>query len=285
MLRAMARCFQLSGFALVSSIALVAGCARPSGEVAGSAAPPAAVTADDALVQYSLVAALAAGEYDGGIPLGELLREGDFGVGTFSRLDGELIVLDGKVYQALADQTIRAAPPTETSPFAAVKFFSADGRIEDLSASSLSDLDDQLDRRLPRRNFPCAIRIDEMFTALTLRSVPAQNRPYEQLVDVVKHQVSWHTENVRGTLIGLRCPSWIGTLNVAGYHWHFVSDDRQTGGHVLDCAFGAATLQYDECTSLLIRLPQTRAFEEFDSARIKDSDIDQIERQRESLAK
>ncbi len=271
---------QLPVCALATSVALVAGCGRPAADIAESESSPTVVSADDALVQYSLVAALAAGNYGSGIPLAELVNEGDFGVGTFSRLDGEMIVLDGKVYQALADQTIREAPPTETSPFAAVKFFRADGRLEDLSVASLTDLDDQLDRRLPRRNSPYAIRVDGQFAKLTLRSVPAQKPPYEPLVDVVKHQVTWQKENVRGTLIGLRCPNWIGTLNVAGYHWHFLSDDRQTGGHVLDCSCDKATLQYDECTSLLIRLPQTREFDAFDPGQIKGSDIDQIERQR-----
>jgi len=270
----------LPGFALATSVALIVGCARPASDVAGDESSPTAVSADDALVQYSLVAALAAGDYDGGISLGELVREGDFGVGTFSRLDGEMIVLDGKVYQALADQTIRAAPPTDTSPFAAVKFFRADGRLVDLSAASLTDLDDQLDHLLPRRNSPYAIRVDGQFARLTLRSVPAQKPPYEPLVDVVKHQATWHTEHVRGTLIGLRCPNWIGTLNVAGYHWHFLSDDRKVGGHVLDCAFNSALLRYDECTSLVIRLPQTREFDAFDADTVKGSDIDQIERQR-----
>ena len=38
-----------------------------------------------------------------------------------------------------------------------------------------------------------------------------------------------------GTLVGVRCPSWVGGLNVPGYHWHFLSEDRTVGGHVLDC--------------------------------------------------
>jgi len=259
--------------------ALAAGCER-STRVAESESLPTAASQNDALVQYSLVAALAAGDYDGGISLGELVRDGNFGVGTFSRLDGEMIVLDGKVYQALADRTIREASATEQSPFAAVKLFHVDGQIDNLGASSLTDLDERLDHLLPHRNLPYAIRIDGLFTNLELRSVPAQQPPYQPLVDVVKHQVTWQTKDIRGTLIGLRCPNWVGTLNVAGYHWHFLSDDRKVGGHVLACSFDEAVLRYDECTSLVIRLPQTRQFDAFDSGGIKGSDIDQIERQR-----
>ena len=260
---------------------LVVGCApSPTRPPESKHATPAEVTVDDALVQFSLVAALAAGDYVGGVPLRDVLTGGDFGVGTFSRLDGEMIVLDGKIYQALADGTIREADLDGTTPFAAVTFFNEDGRIENFAAASLDDLDEQLDRKLQRRNVPYAIRIDGQFTELTLRSVPAQVPPYRPLVEAVKQQVTWQDRNVRGTLVGLRCPAWIGTLNVAGYHWHFLSDDRKVGGHVLACDFKSGSLRYDECTSLVIHLPQSKEFEAFDSDEIRKQDIDQIERQR-----
>jgi acetolactate decarboxylase len=39
--------------------------------------------------------ALLAGVYDGNVTIRELLRHGDFGLGTFNALDGEMLVLDG----------------------------------------------------------------------------------------------------------------------------------------------------------------------------------------------
>jgi acetolactate decarboxylase len=235
---------------------------------------------NDALVQFSLLSALAADDYDGTATLGEVLQAGDFGVGTFDRLDGEMIVLDGRLYQALANGTIRSPSLTETTPFAAVKIFAPDGHIAALSAASLDDLDHQLDAKLPNRNTPCAIRIDGNLRALTLRSVPAQTPPYRPLVDVVKHQTTFQHDNVRGTLLGIRCPRWMGTLNVAGYHWHFLSDDRKIGGHVLGCEFSNGKLEFDECTSVLIRLPSNDKFQEFDETLVTQDDVDQIERQR-----
>jgi acetolactate decarboxylase len=234
----------------------------------------------DSLVQFSLIAALADGDYSEGAPLREVLAGGDFGIGTFDRLDGEMIVLDGQMYQVLADRTVRPARLEGSTPFAAVTFFTEDGRLENLAAATLEDLDRQLDRQLPRRNAPYALRIDGEFSALTLRSVPAQSPPFQPLVDVVKHQTTWHERNVRGTLVGLRCPAWIGTLNVSGYHWHFLSDDRKIGGHVLACDFAEGTLRYDECTSILIHVPTSSRFDHFDSESIQDDDIHKIERQR-----
>lgn len=39
------------------------------------------------------------GVYDGEIEVGQLVQEGDLGIGTFEALDGEMVVLDGRVYQ------------------------------------------------------------------------------------------------------------------------------------------------------------------------------------------
>lgn len=135
--------------------ALVVGCApSPKRAPSSTNGPPAEVTLDDALVQFSLVSALAAGDYVGDTPLRNVLTGGDFGVGTFSRLDGEMIVLDGQMYQALANGTTRTPYLNGTTPFAAVTFFNEDGRIENLAAATLDDLDEQLDRKLPRCNAP-----------------------------------------------------------------------------------------------------------------------------------
>jgi acetolactate decarboxylase len=265
---------------------LVLGCSpAPTIAPATSDAKPAQAAADDALVQFSLLAALAADDYVGGAPLRNVLAAGDFGVGTFNRLDGEMIVLDGQIYQALADGTVRAADLDGTTPFAAVTFFNEDGRIENVVAATLDDLDRQLDRQLPRRNSPYALRITGEFAALTLRSVPAQSPPFEPLVQVVKHQVTWQHRNLRGTLVGLRCPAWMGTLNVSGYHWHFLSDDHKIGGHVLACEFERGLVRYDECTSVVIHIPQSTEFDEFDAREVSEQDVDQIERQRTNSAR
>ena len=264
---------------VATSIALGCAPAHTDTPAADDAHQAAAIEAD-ALTQFSLLSALAADDYTGGAPLRDVLAAGDFGLGTFDRLDGEMIVLDGAIYQALADGTVRNADLAGTTPFAAVTFFKEDGRIDGISAVTLDDLDQQLDVELPRRNSPYAIRITGEFAELTLRSVPAQSPPFQPLVDVVKHQVTWQRRNQRGTLIGLRCPHWMGTLNVSGYHWHFLSDDHQIGGHVLGCEFQHALFQFDECQSVIIDIPKSATFDEFDAREVTEQDVDQIERQR-----
>ena len=56
----------------------------------------------------------------------ELKKHGDFGIGTFDALDGEMIVLDGVVYQAKADGHIYQAADNLTTPFATVTYFDSD---------------------------------------------------------------------------------------------------------------------------------------------------------------
>jgi acetolactate decarboxylase len=265
---------------------LALGCSSsPKREPASDHTKPAEVADDDALVQFSLLGALVVDNYEGNASLRSVLASGDFGVGTFDRLDGEMIVLDGKIYQALADGTVRAADLAGTTPFAAVTFFNEDGRIDNFTAVTVDDLDEQLDRKLPHRNSPYVIRITGEFTELTLRSVPAQSPPFRPLIEVVKHQASWQRRNLRGTLVGLRCPAWIGTINVSGYHWHFLSDDHKIGGHVLACEFQGGSLRFDECTSVVIHIPQSKEFDKFEASQVTERDVDQIERQRAPVAR
>jgi acetolactate decarboxylase len=236
--------------------------------------------AGDELVQFSLLAALAAGDYGGGAPLGQVLQFGNFGVGTFDRLDGEMILLDGEIYQVVASGEVIRRDDQGTTPFATVTFFETDGTIDDLSAGSLTELDQTLDRRVPNYNRPFALKVTGEFEELTLRSAPPQKPPYRPLADVIDQQRVWKRENVHGTLIGIRCPEWMGTLNVAGYHWHFLSDDRKIGGHVLDCRLTVGQATYDECSSVLIRLPALASFEAIDMSGVSKADVDKIERQR-----
>jgi acetolactate decarboxylase len=234
----------------------------------------------DELVQFSLLAALAAGDYGGGAPLGEVLKYGDFGVGTFDRLDGEMILLDGEIFQVVASGEVVRRDAQGETPFATVTFFEADGAIDHVSAGSLTELDQTLDRRVPHDKQPFALKVTAEFEELTLRSAPPQTPPYRPLAEVIDQQRVWKRENVRGTLVGVRCPEWMGTLNVAGYHWHFLSDDRKVGGHLLDCRFSDGRAAYDECSSVLIRLPASASFGAIDMSGVSEADVDKIERQR-----
>ena len=50
---------------------------------------------------------LVAGIYSGAVSFGLILQHGDFGLGTFENLDGEMVVLDGRVYRVGATELSR----------------------------------------------------------------------------------------------------------------------------------------------------------------------------------
>ena len=81
-----------------------------------------------ALTQVGVIDALLAGGYQGSMSLGQLKRFGDFGLGTFDALDGEMVLLDGVIYQIPADGNVRRPPDSLTTPFAQVLRFAQDMR-------------------------------------------------------------------------------------------------------------------------------------------------------------
>jgi acetolactate decarboxylase len=57
----------------------------------------------DVLYQLSSMAALKAGVYDGFRTYADVKQHGDFGIGTFEAINGEMIAVDGTVYQVKTD--------------------------------------------------------------------------------------------------------------------------------------------------------------------------------------
>jgi len=229
----------------------------------GAPAPvqaPAPPIDRDQITQVSVINALMLGRYEGVMPIPELLRYGDFGVGTLDRLDGELLVLDGKAYQVRADGAIVEVGADRSTPFAVVTPFDADGEHPCPPVKSLADLDAHLNEALPQKNDFLAIRVDGTVDSITLRSVQRQEPPFRPLDEVAKGQSVWTHKDVSGTFVGVRCPSWTKGLNVPGYHWHFLSNDRRVGGHVLDCQVREGRVRYDVSNNWLIKLETSAEF-------------------------
>jgi acetolactate decarboxylase len=206
------------------------------------------------ITQVSVLNDLIIGRHDGVMPIPELLRYGDFGLGTLDHLDGELIVLDGRAYQVRGDGVVDEVGSDRSTAFAIVTPFEPDGEFPCPHVGSISDLGARLDDALEQQNNFLAVRVDGRFATITLRSVYRQEPPYRPLGEVVKGQSVWTHTEMGGTLVGVHCPAWVGGLNVPGYHWHFLSDDRTTGGHVLDCRVREGRVQYEVFRDWLIKL-------------------------------
>ncbi len=245
-------------------------------------APPAPVIAPEAdrLTQVSVINALMVGRYDGIMTMGELLRHGDFGVGTLDHLDGEMLVLDGRAYQVRGDGVVLPVKPERTTPFAAVTAFRSEGEFVCAEVAGLTDLESQIDAKLPQKNNFAAVRVEGPFSAITLRSVHRQEPPYRPLAEVAKAQSVWKREGLSGTLVGIRSPAWTGGLNVPGYHWHFLSDNRTVGGHVLDCRATDLRVRFDVCTDWMLKLDGSAGFNATDLSQDLRKDLHRVESSR-----
>lgn len=209
--------------------------------------------------QTSTFSALAEGVYDGDTTVGELLTHGDFGIGTFNALDGEMIVLNGEVFQAQATGRVKRVDSATKTPFAAVTYFSPDITFTAEGAIDFATLQKQIDAQLPHANPLYAIRIHGDFDYVKTRAVPAQKQPYPRLVEVVRKQPTFERTKMRGTLVGFRLPEYVKGVNIPGYHVHFISDDRLFAGHVMECRISNPRVEINTNTSLLMSLPTQAA--------------------------
>ncbi|KAH6615934.1 alpha-acetolactate decarboxylase [Chaetomium sp. MPI-SDFR-AT-0129] len=191
--------------------------------------------ADNEVYQYSIISALVDGVASYGTPISRVLEHGNHGLGTFRNMNGEMIVLDGDVYQMKGDGSVLRIDPEETvTPFATVTRFQPEVTSKD-TISSKKAFEDILTGLFPKaRNHFLAVRLDGVFRKIVVRTAGGQIRPREGMVDVCSRQTTHTFENVTGSIVGFRCPQYVMGVNVAGDHFHFITDDRQRGGHILE---------------------------------------------------
>ncbi|MBX3739854.1 MAG: acetolactate decarboxylase [Akkermansiaceae bacterium] len=238
--------------------------------------------AGDTLVQVSTIDALIQGIFDGGVSFGDLRKSGDFGIGTLDNLDGEMLALDGKFFQIASDGVVREIPDKVETPFSAVTFFQSDKTVALGKMESLDALQKRLDEETPSVNLFYAMKVTGTFPRMNLRSVPRQNPPFPTLTEVVKHQSIFKLENVRGTLVGFRCPPYVKGINVPGYHFHFISEDRKQGGHVLDCALADGEAGIDILENFKMLLPGDREFLKADFTKHDEAALEAVEKLKKS---
>lgn len=210
----------------------------------------------DTLQQVSTIQALKGGAYDGCVTYGELKRAGDFGIGTFDAIDGEMIELDGVVYQVKLDGSVHVAPDDATAPYATVTFFDADRVFELAEPLDYAGLQRHVDTLLPTLNIPYALRVRGTFSYVKARSVPAQEKPYPSLGEVVNAQQVFEFHDVEGTAVGFRFPAFMDGVQAPGYHLHFITDDGRGGGHLLDCRIGSVEIAADDTREFNLLFPQ-----------------------------
>lgn len=211
------------------------------------------------LFQVSTSRALVQGIYQEAVSSAHLLSCGNFGLGTFDELDGEMVVLDGAVYQVRSDGTVHHIDGDVGTPFATVLFFAPDNNVQLESLDSFVTLCGFCDKQRASQNIFYAFRVDGVFSNIHTRAMHKQQSGVS-LKTAADTQPEFHFENVEGTLVGFWSPQYVSSVDIPGYHFHFLSKDRTKGGHVLECAGRDLRMQIEMVNDFHLSLPDTEEF-------------------------
>lgn len=230
------------------------------------------------IFQTSTMSALLDGVFEGSMTMAELKQHGDFGIGTFNELDGELIAFDGDYYRLRSDSSVTPVKPEDGTPFASVTFFQPVKTFRVNQPMSRSELEQLIDSLLPSLNLFYAIRIDGEFERVVTRTVAKQKPPFRPFLEAIESQPTFTLEKKKGTVAAFRMPAFAQGIAVAGYHHHFVDDARTGGGHVLDLQLKSGIVQIGKPSEVHMHFPETEAFMNADlTSRDLDAEIAKAE--------
>ncbi len=233
----------------------------------------------DTLYQVATIESLMQGVYDTGITCGALLEHGDLGLGTFQDLDGEMLVLDGTVWQIRGSGDVVAVADVVRTPFACVTHFEQERLLQLRDVKNFDDLAARIKQAVADTpNMIFALRIHGHFSHVRTRSVDRQHKPYPPLIEAVKNQPEFRFENRAGDLVGFFMPAMLQGLNVPGLHLHFLTQERDAGGHVLDVSAESMDVWLDATPLFSMLLPGDPDFQKADLDGATGDDLHEIER-------
>ncbi|HXO98726.1 MAG TPA: acetolactate decarboxylase [Chthoniobacterales bacterium] len=235
------------------------------------------------LYQVSTATALVEGIYQGAVRVRTLREHGDLGLGTFENLDGEMVIVDGHFFQARSDGLVKEVDDDVLCPFAVVTRFAPDSATVLPQCPYLSHLVAQFDQLRHSDNFFFALRVEGHFAYVRTRAM-CRTEEGVPLVQAAAVQPEFEFHDVLGTLVGFWTPEYMKTLNVPGYHLHFLSADHQCGGHLLQCSGSNLRLQIQREGDYRVALPETEDFMQADLRRDPGADLAKAEGSKEMNA-
>ena len=215
--------------------------------------------AEKAIQQFSFVDALVAGLYEGAFSAATVASRGTLGVGCGEALDGELVLIDDELWVCRADGVTRVDADAHI-PFAEVTQFDPTFTHEITTRTTEAEFEALVDALVPSHNLFYALRLEGDFESVTVREAVQQQRPFRGLADAVKDQHESLIPETTGTLLGFKGPDVFQGLSVADYHLHYLSNDRDSGGHSMDFVLRRGTLRMEAYAAFTLRLPETESY-------------------------
>ena len=237
------------------------------------------------MFQVSTLQALAMGYSRAVIPVSELLQHGDTGLGTYEDVNGEMILLEGHPYRADETGAIEEVGMDTGVPFCAVSKLAGSRRFPLSDVKSMEELKTLLDVKIEEGfglNSMHMARIDGFFSGISARSEAPYHSQHVSLKDMLsKTQKEFFFSDIKGSLVCVYYPDYMDGINAAGWHLHFVSEDRKWGGHVFDLSLTAGEALLDRITQMEIKLPEDAAFDTYALKGVSREEIKEVEQGQE----
>ncbi len=185
-------------------------------------------------------------------------------------------MLDGVCYQIAPSGAVTTVEGNRFIPYAVVTRFTAEDSKTSQGMASFEDLVAACDGFRTSDNLFYAFRIDGSFPSVKTR-VMRQVQEGIGLKAAASGQEEFAFEETEGTLVGVWSPAFAKSFSVPGYHFHFLSKDRQQGGHVLACRAGDITISSCAINEMHVSLPETEEFLRADLSQDPNDDLTSAE--------
>ncbi|MEO3406943.1 acetolactate decarboxylase [Mucilaginibacter sp. CAU 1740] len=224
-------------------------------------------TKANTLNQYGIAPIFLGGLFREGLSVGQLKTRGDFGIAAPSLVDGELIEYKGNIYQTKANGETKLAPDALKVPFGMVCFFKADTAFHINGQISQQQVEQIISAQLKNINGIYAIRISGVFSKIQTRAFhKADHEPFPPVAEIQAAQQLFNYTTIKGTMIGYRMPAYMSGLSGTGYHFHFISNDTEKGGHVLSYSPQAILVEIALMKNFSLEVPNDPAFRTYQAA-------------------
>lgn len=199
--------------------------------------------------------------FEGDLTAKELKTKGDIGLGSYTLLDGELIMLDGKLYQAREDGTVTQPKDDAKIVYANATFFDTEQSFTIDKVDNYENLRAKINAELPSKNIFYSFKIHGNFKKMKCGGLHKQEKPFVDGLDVlIPNRPIFERANFSGTMVGFFCPEFIGNINVAAYHLHFISDDEKFAGHVMEFEAENLTVEIDYMYEYQFVVPKSKEY-------------------------
>jgi acetolactate decarboxylase len=169
-----------------------------------------------------------------------------------------LIVWDGQFYQATGDGQVRLADDSERLCFAQISRFEPRRTLEAPAGTTFVSIGPFLEATEGTRNTFFALTIKGVFDSVTATAYHPQTEPYPPPASVSPQIFNFN--QVEGRLVAFYSPPYMRDIGIPGYHFHFLAEGLNGGGHVTAFTLAQGVIALQEIDRFVLDIPTGDAF-------------------------